>query len=129
MGIAMSVDWYRADGGRATSDEAQRLLLDVRGRLLAQDVIRVGGVVVVVSTWFTVTDLGFAANGRPLLWQTIVSDLAMHADIGRYTTRERAARGHAEAVAMITGRLRALVARAALDGTGADGTGADGTGS
>ncbi|TDD90791.1 hypothetical protein [Actinomadura rubrisoli] len=111
----MSVDWYRADGRPATSDEAQRLLLDVRARLLAQDVIRVGGVVVVVSTWFTVTDLGFAANGRPLLWQTIASDTAMHADIGRYTTRERAARGHAEAVAMITGRLRDLMARAAMD--------------
>ncbi|WP_157610110.1 hypothetical protein [Spirillospora albida] len=112
----MSVDYYRADGRPATSDEAQRLLLDVRGRLLAQDVIRVGGVVVVVSTWFTVIDLGFAANGRPLLWQTIVSDLAMHADIGRYSTRERAMRGHAEAVAMITDRLRGLMARAALDG-------------
>ncbi|GAA2139440.1 MULTISPECIES: hypothetical protein [Actinomadura] len=111
----MSVEYYRSDGIRATSDEAQRLLLDVRARLLAQDVIRVGGVVVVVSTWFTVIDLGFAANGRPLLWQTIVSDLAMHADVGRYSTREKAARGHAEAVAMITGRLRGLVARAAMD--------------
>lgn len=111
----MPVDYYRSDGRRATAAEAQRLLLDVRGRLLAQDVIRVGSVVVVVSTWFTVIDLGRAANGRPLLWQTIVSDLSMHADIGRYTTRETAARGHARAVAMITGRLRGLVARAALD--------------
>ncbi|MFI0371526.1 hypothetical protein ACH35V_26980 [Actinomadura sp. 1N219] len=110
-----SVDYYRSDGRRATSDEAQRLLLDVRGRLLAQDVIRVGGVVVVVSTWFTVIDLGSAANGRPLLWQTIVSDLSMHADVGRYSTREKAVHGHARAVAKITGRLRGLVARAALD--------------
>ncbi|WP_165978668.1 hypothetical protein, partial [Actinomadura darangshiensis] len=108
-------DYYRWDGLRATAEEAQRLLLDVRGRLLAQDVIRVGAVVVVVSTWFTVIGLGFAANGRPLLWQTIVSDHAMHADIGQYTTREQAVRGHAEAVAMIDGRLRGLVARAALD--------------
>ncbi|GAA2600524.1 hypothetical protein SMC26_27460 [Actinomadura fulvescens] len=107
----MSVEWYRADGRPATSDEAQRLLLDVRSRLLAQDVIRVGPVVVVVSTWFTVIDQGLAANGRPLLWQTIASDLTMHADIGQYTTREKAARGHAEAVAMITDRLRRLVAR------------------
>jgi hypothetical protein len=111
----MSVDWYREDGRPATSDEAQRLLLDVRARLLAQDVIRVGSVVVVVSTWFTVIDQGFAANGRPLLWQTIVSDLALHADIGRYTSRERAARGHAEAVAMITDRLHRLVARTVAD--------------
>lgn len=118
MGISMSVDWYRADGGPATSDEAQRLLLDARSRLLAQDVIRVGPVVVVVSTWFTVIDLGFAANGRPLLWQTIVSDLTMHADIGRYTTREKAARGHREAVAMITERLQGLVARAATEEIG-----------
>ncbi|WP_141578331.1 hypothetical protein [Actinomadura sp. WMMA1423] len=108
-------DYYREDGRRATAEEAQRLLLDVRGRLLAQDVIRVGAVVVVVSTWFTVIDLGLAANGRPLLWQTIVSDHAMHADIGQYTTREKALRGHAQAVAMITSRLRGLVARAALD--------------
>ncbi|MEU5884435.1 hypothetical protein [Spirillospora sp. NPDC047279] len=107
----MSVDWYRADGRPATSDEAQRLLLDVRSRLLAQDVIRVGSVVVVVSTWFTVVGQGLAANGRPLLWQTIASDHAMHADIGQYTTREKAERGHAEAVAMITDRLRRLVAR------------------
>lgn len=75
----------------------------MRGRLVAQDVIRVGAVVVVVSTWFTVIDLGLAANGRPLLWQTIVSDHAMHADIGQYTTRERAVRGHAQAVEMISG--------------------------
>ncbi|NYD46874.1 hypothetical protein BJY14_002857 [Actinomadura luteofluorescens] len=108
-------DYYREDGRRATAEEAQRLLLDVRGRLLAQDVIRVGAVVVVVSTWFTVIDLGIAANGRPLLWQTIVSDHAMHADIGQYTARDKALRGHAQAVAMITGRLRGLVARAALD--------------
>ncbi len=87
----------------------------MRGRLLAQDVIRVGAVVVVVSTWFTVIDLGIAANGRPLLWQTIVSDHAMHADIGQYSSREQAARGRAQAVAMISGRLRGLVARAALD--------------
>lgn len=110
-----SVGYYRSDGSPATAEEAQRLLLDVRGRLLAQDVIRVGAVVVVVSTWFTVVDLGIAANGRPLLWQTIVSDLSMHADIGQYTSREKAARGHAQAVAMISGRLRGLVARAALD--------------
>lgn len=108
-------DFYREDGRRATAEEAQRLLLDVRGRLLAQDVIRVGAVVVVVSTWFTVIDLGIAANGRPLLWQTIVSDHAMHADIGQYTARDKALRGHAQAVAMITSRLRGLVARAALD--------------
>ncbi|GGT77778.1 MULTISPECIES: hypothetical protein [Actinomadura] len=108
-------DYYREDGRRATAEEAQRLLLDVRGRLLAQDVIRVGSVVVVVSTWFTVIDLGIAANGRPLLWQTIVSDHAMHADIGQYTARDKALRGHAQAVAMITSRLRGLVARAALD--------------
>ncbi|GAA4366834.1 hypothetical protein GCM10023088_14100 [Actinomadura verrucosospora] len=108
-------DYYREDGRRATAEEAQRLLLDVRGRLLAQDVIRVGAVVVVVSTWFTVIDLGIAANGRPLLWQTIVSDHAMHADIGQYTARDKALRGHAQAVAMITSRLRGLVARAALD--------------
>lgn len=108
-------DYYREDGRRATAEEAQRLLLDVRGRLLAQDVIRVGAVVVVVSTWFTVIDLGIAANGRPLLWQTIVSDHAMHADIGQYTARDKALRGHAQAVAMISGRLRGLVARAALD--------------
>ncbi|WP_338739986.1 hypothetical protein [Actinomadura luteofluorescens] len=108
-------DYYREDGRRATVEEAQRLLLDVRGRLLAQDVIRVGAVVVVVSTWFTVIDLGIAANGRPLLWQTIVSDHAMHADIGQYTARDKALRGHAQAVAMISGRLRGLVARAALD--------------
>ncbi|RFS84612.1 hypothetical protein D0T12_13755 [Actinomadura spongiicola] len=111
----MPVDYYRSDGRPATAEEAQRLLLDVRGRLLAQDVVRVGGVVVVVSTWFTVIDLGVAANGTPLLWQTIVSDLSMHADVGRYTTRENAARGHARAVTMITDRLRGLVARAALD--------------
>ncbi|NVI90690.1 hypothetical protein [Actinomadura sp. BRA 177] len=110
-----SAGYYRADGRPATAEEAQRLLLDVRGRLLAQDVIRVGAVVVVVSTWFTVIDLGIAANGRPLLWQTIVSDHAMHADIGQYSSREQAARGHAQAVAMISGRLRGLVARAALD--------------
>lgn len=110
----MPGDYYRSDGNRATAEEAQRLLLDVRGRLLAQDVIRVGGVTVVVSTWFTVVDLGLAANGRPLLWQTIVSDTTMHADIGQYTTRERAARGHAQAVSMITSRLRGLVARAAM---------------
>ncbi|MCQ0008870.1 MULTISPECIES: hypothetical protein [Actinomadura] len=110
-----SPEYYRSDGLRATAEEAQRLLLDVRGRLVAQDVIRVGAVVVVVSTWFTVIDLGLAANGRPLLWQTIVSDHAMHADIGQYTTRERAVRGHAQAVEMISGRLRGLVARAALD--------------
>ncbi|MBX6768531.1 MAG: hypothetical protein IRY90_15490 [Actinomadura rubrobrunea] len=109
----MSVDWYRADGSPATADEAQRLLLDANARLLAQDVIRVGPVVVAVSTWFTVTDLGFAANGRPLLWQTLVSDPTTHVDVGRYTTRERAERGHREAVAMITARLRDLVARAA----------------
>lgn len=111
----MPVDYYRSDGRRATAEEAQRLLLDVRGRLLAQDVIRVGAVVVVVSTWFTVIDLGRAADGAPLLWQTIVSDLSMHADIGQYSTAEKAARGHARAVDMITGRLRGLVARAALD--------------
>jgi len=111
----MSGVYYRSDGRRATAEEAQRLLLDVRGRLLAQDVIRVGGVVVVVSTWFTVVDLGTAANGRPLLWQTIVSDTTMHADVGHYTTREKALRGHARAVSMITDRLRGLVARAALD--------------
>ncbi|QKW34015.1 hypothetical protein HUT06_08230 [Actinomadura sp. NAK00032] len=107
--------YHRSDGSPATAEEAQRLLLDVRGRLLAQDVIRVGAAVVVVSTWFTVVDLGIAANGRPLLWQTLVSDHAMHADIGQYTSREQAARGHAEAVAMISGRLRGLVARAAMD--------------
>lgn len=111
----MSVDYYCSDGRRATAEEAQRLLLDVRGRLLAQDVIRVGGVVVVVSTWFTVIGLGTAANGRPLLWQTIASDTTMHADIGQYTTREKAVRGHAQAVEMITSRLRGLVARAAMD--------------
>ncbi|GLZ11345.1 hypothetical protein Acsp04_15800 [Actinomadura sp. NBRC 104425] len=121
MGMAMSVDWYRADGTPATADEAQRLLLDTNARLLAQDVVRVGPVVVVVSTWFTVTDLGLAANGRPLLWQTLVSDLSMHADVGRYTTREQAERGHREAVALITERLRDLVARAAADGA-SDGT-------
>src|SRR5690606_17979920 len=110
-----SVGYYRADGRPATAEEAQRLLLDVRGRLLAQDVIRVGAVVVVVSTWFTVVDRGIAANGRPLRGQTSVSDPAMHADIGQYPSREKAARGHAQAVAMISGRLRGLVARAALD--------------
>jgi hypothetical protein len=107
----MAVDWYWADGRRATSDEAQRLLLDVTGRLLAQDVIHVGTVVVVVSTWFTVIDQGTAPDGRPLLWQTIVSDPATHADIGRYATREQAQRGHARAVSMITQRLRRLAAR------------------
>ncbi|TYB46427.1 hypothetical protein [Actinomadura chibensis] len=111
----MPVEYFHADGRPATAAEAQQMLLDVRGRLLAQDVIRVGAVVVVVSTWFTVVDLGRAANGRPLLWQTIVSDTSMHADIGQYTTRDGAARGHARAVEMITGRLRGLVARAALD--------------
>ncbi|MEV3919840.1 hypothetical protein [Actinomadura coerulea] len=110
--------YYREDGRHATAEEAQRLLLDVRERLLAQDVIRVGAVVVVVSTWFTVIDLGIAANGRPLLWQTIASDHAMHADIGQYTARDKALRGHAQAVAMISDRLRGLVARAALDEAG-----------
>ena len=104
----MAVDWYRVDGERATADEAQRLLLDIGERLLAQDVIHVGTEVVVVSTWFTVVDQGFAANGRPLLWQTIVSDMTTHADIGQYTTREQALRGHAEAVVLISKRLRHL---------------------
>ncbi|XVQ09899.1 hypothetical protein ACQP1W_46530 [Spirillospora sp. CA-255316] len=107
----MAVDWYRADGRRVTSDEAQRLLLDIGERLLAQDVIHVGTEVVVVSTWFTVVDQGFASNGRPLLWQTIVSDLTTHADIGQYTTREQAMRGHAEAVVLISKRLRYLATR------------------
>ena len=111
----MPVDYYRSDGRPATAAEAQRLLLDVRARLLAQDVIRVAAAVVVVSTWFTVVDLGRTADGRPLLWQTIVSDTSMHADVGRYSTREAAARGHARAVTMITDRLRGFVARAALD--------------
>jgi hypothetical protein len=107
----MAVDWYREDGRRVTSDEAQRLLLDIGGRLLAQDVIHVGTEVVVVSTWFTVVDQGFASNGRPLLWQTIVSDLTTHADIGQYTTREQAMRGHEEAVVLISKRLRYLATR------------------
>jgi hypothetical protein len=107
----MAVNWYRADGRPATSDEAQRLLVDVRARLLAQDVIHVGADVVVVSTWFTVIDQGFTADGRPLLWQTTVTDSATHVDIGQYTTREQARRGHAEAVMLISDRLRRLVAR------------------
>jgi hypothetical protein len=107
----MTVDWYRADGRPATADEAQRLLLDIRGRLLAQDVIHVGSQVVVVSTWFTVIDQGLASNGRPLLWQTIVSDTTTHADIGQYTSREQAMRGHHEAVVLISKRLRHLATR------------------
>jgi hypothetical protein len=108
MGIAMSVDFFRSDGRPASSEEAQRLLLDIGARLLAQDIIRVGTEVVVVSTWFTVIHQGYASNGRPLLWQTIVSDTTTHADIGQYTTREQAKRGHAEAVVLISKRLRHL---------------------
>jgi hypothetical protein len=123
----MAADWYQPDGRPATPDEAQRLFLDIRARLLAQDVIHVATEVVVVSTWFTVIDQGPSPDGRPLLWQTAVSDLTTYASLGSYATREEAERGHAQAVALISERLRLLAPGNAREDTDED-PNADGTG-
>jgi hypothetical protein len=104
----MTAFWYRPDGRPATRQEAQHLLSDAALRLLAQDTLHADGEIVVISTWFTVFDHAPPDYGRPLLWETVVSDGRMHTDIAHYSTRAQASRGHADAVMLIGHRLREL---------------------
>ncbi|MGI8332457.1 hypothetical protein ACRYCC_21000 [Actinomadura scrupuli] len=104
----MTAFWYRPDGRPATRQEAQNLLSDAALRLLAQDTLHADGDIVVISTWFTVFDHAPPDYGRPLLWETVVSDGRMHTDIAHYSTRAQASRGHADAVMLIGHRLREL---------------------
>ncbi|MCW2915118.1 MAG: hypothetical protein JWN52_3186 [Actinomycetia bacterium] len=102
----MTALWYRPDGQPATLREAQLLLSDPQIRLLAQDTLHAEGEIVVISTWFTVFDHAPPDYGRPLLWETVVSGTRVHTDIGHYSTRAQASKGHADAVMLIGHRLR-----------------------
>lgn len=104
----MAASWYRPDGQPATLREAQSLLSDAQTRLLAQDTIHADGEIVVISTWFTVFDHAPPDYGRPLLWETVVSNDRIHTDIAHYSTRAQASQGHADAVMVIDHRLREL---------------------
>jgi hypothetical protein len=108
----MTAFWYRPDGRPATRQEAQLLLSDAQLRLLAQDTLHAGGEIVIISTWFTVFDHAPPDYGRPLLWETVVSDTRMHTDIAHYSTRAQASQGHADAVMLIDYRLREFSAPA-----------------
>jgi hypothetical protein len=112
--VDMTAFWYRPDGHPATRQEAQLLLSDARLRLLAQDTLHAEGEIVIISTWFTVFDHAPPDYGRPLLWETVVSNARMHTDIAHYSTRAQASRGHADAVMVIDHRLREFAAPAAV---------------
>jgi hypothetical protein len=88
------------------SAEAQRLLLDVAERLIAEDVITRTGEVVLVSTWFTVVDTGAGAAGRgPILWETQVAAGTALQTVESYRSQALALRGHSRIVQAVIDRL------------------------
>lgn len=111
----MPTAWYHPDGRPATTEEAQRLFLDIGTRLLAQDTVHVDDTTVVVSTWFTVIDHGPSADGNPLLWETVVCDTDTYADVAHYSTREQAEQGHKDVLVWITYQLQRLAGGTPMD--------------
>jgi hypothetical protein len=63
----------------------------------------------VVSTVFLGMDHSLRDTGLPVLWETMIFGLGDDEEYcERYTSREAAEQGHAEAVALATEKLRAL---------------------
>lgn len=98
--------WYGPDGRPVDPAEAQRLLLDVAERLIAEDVITREGEVVLVSTWFTVAETGADAAGQgPILWETKAAAGAVLQTVESYRSQAQAVQGHTRIVQAVIDRL------------------------
>ena len=104
--------WYGPDGRAIAARDAERLLSDWPGRVVAEDVIPAGAVVALVVTAFTVIpswwrspDPRFPDPGlqqeQPVLWETMVTVEHDGALVGRYRSRVEAEAGHAQIVAHV----------------------------
>ncbi|GLZ09476.1 hypothetical protein Acsp03_69420 [Actinomadura sp. NBRC 104412] len=112
----MAAAWYGPDGRAVTAADAGRLLADWRGRIVAENLIPSGQVVLLVVTSFTVAPVHGApppglpyAGGEipsrpepaPILWETMVTVEDTGALVGRYRSRVEAEAGHARIVAQV----------------------------
>ncbi|MFC5751196.1 hypothetical protein [Actinomadura rugatobispora] len=108
--------WYGPDGRAIAAQDAERLLSDWPGRVIAEDVIPAGPLVVLVVTSFTVIAAAQRPPGHqearfqdprllqeqpPILWETMVTVEHSGALIGRYRSRGEAETGHAQIVAHV----------------------------
>lgn len=102
--------WYGFDGKPLSHADGGRLLADIESRLVAEDVVRDGVELALVTTLFTVTDHGTMEGGPPVLWETAVFGGPMDHYVEHYATSEEAERRHAEIVQKIR-RMMAVPAR------------------
>jgi hypothetical protein len=102
--------WYGPDGRTVTAADAGRLLADWPGRVVAEDVIPSGQMMLLVVTSFTVAPVWSAQQGgavpqqaepAPILWETMVTAEDTGALVGRYRSREEAEFGHSRIVAHV----------------------------
>ncbi|XVQ08337.1 hypothetical protein ACQP1W_38125 [Spirillospora sp. CA-255316] len=105
--------WYGPDGRAIAAEDAERLLRDWPGRVIAEDVIPAGPIVILVVTSFTVIpawqrppdprqqDPRLQQEQPPILWETMVTVEHSGALIGRYRSRGEAEAGHAQIVAHV----------------------------
>lgn len=92
--------WYGPNGRAITSEQADRLLADIRKRRVARTSLRHGRERVTVSTVFLVLDQN-PYGGLPVLWETMVFGGPSDGGKWRYTSRRDARKGHHDTVAFL----------------------------
>ncbi|GAA2459972.1 hypothetical protein GCM10010191_95460 [Actinomadura vinacea] len=109
----MNEPWYGPDGQAIAAEDAGRLLGDWPRRVVAEDVIPSGPMMILVVTSFTVIpvyqpspeqhqqDPRFQQGQPPILWETMVTAENSGALIGRYRSRAEAEAGHVQIVAHV----------------------------